>query len=296
MSDQPNESTNNNPNPTDKPIWDYTPNGEGAIPIPVKVAKAEDIVDDTANLGHQGRLGNDSDQIVREYEQRYQGQEEAARNGEQSHAYYHDDRPRKRKNDDDSSIWGRAWSNSRNYARRYKVPPAHRYPTRPRYQQVSDDERLWAALAHGSAIFTFIIMVSTGFLGVVLSVLIPMGIYLAFRNRSQFVAFHAMQAFTMQVVGTIGALALALAGTFVLVPLIVVSAIFSIVLIGIPFLLFFIALLLLVWLASLGLTLLMVIYGVIAAFAAWNGSNYRYPYVADWVDDQLHKGFLRHIA
>ena len=39
--------------------------------------------------------------------------------------------------------------------------------------------------------------------------------------------------------------------------------------------------------ASFALPLGMVIYSIIAAIETWNGHDYRYPYIAKWVERQL---------
>ncbi len=246
--------------------WNYNPNPDGAIPIPVRINVEADESDD-----------QDDDALVREYEARYYG------------PYMHAEAepavglpPRKSK---------RKWDSYWDSVKGTKLPPRHRYRTRPAPAHLEDSERLWAAAAHASAILTLIGLLATG-PGVVFLLLIPLGIYLMFRRRSEYVAYHALQAFTIQTVGTIGALALLVGGSLVMVALIIVAAIFSIVLIGIPFLILFILIWALLAVVSFLMPVVMVIYSMIAAFAAWNGRNFRYPYVADWVDDQLTNGFL----
>jgi hypothetical protein len=32
----------------------------------------------------------------------------------------------------------------------------------------------------------------------------------------------------------------------------------------------------------------MLVYGMIAAAQSWGGHNYSYPWIGDWVDDQLY--------
>ena len=124
---------------------------------------------------------------------------------------------------------------------------------------------------------------------IILPLLLPMGIYFYFRKKSEYVAFHALQAFTLQVVGTIGFLTLLITGTLLLTALITISAI---TIIGIP-LAIVLALVLVVFVpATFVLPLGMIVYGIIAAFATRQGRDYRYPWVADWVDDQLSNGFL----
>ncbi len=248
--------------------WDYNPNDEGAIQIPVRVNSEE-----PAPAAPQTES---DDEIVREYEERYYGP---------TTYQYSDDTsrpPRKSK-----QSWNQYWDT----VKRVKLPPRHRYDTRPAPEGLEENERTWAALAHGSALLTFIAVFSTG-PGAFFTLLIPLGIYLMFRRKSEYVAFHALQAFTLQTVCTVGAFALLVSGSIILVILILISALFSLILVGIPFLLLFIVMLLLLVGVTLLAPVLMLIYGMIAAHAAWNGRNYRYPYVADWVDDQLSNGMV----
>lgn len=62
----------------------------------------------------------------------------------------------------------------------------------------TSDERNWAMLAHLSSLLTLVVGVSTGGLVVVGALLVPLGIYLYFRERSAYVAFHALQATAFQ--------------------------------------------------------------------------------------------------
>lgn len=240
--------------------WDYNPKSDGAIPIPVRVGAAT-IPADPAQ---------DDEALIREYEERYYGKRAA-------HDTYDGELGKEKRKRDWSSV-------------NIKLPPRYRYQPRAA-AYVQDSERMWAALAHASALITLIALFSTG-PGVVFTLLIPLAIYLIFRRRSEYVAYHALQAFTIQTVATIGAFTLLIVGAIILTILIIVSAIFSVILVGIPFLIIFS----LMFLVLIGITLMapfaMLIYSMIAANAAWGGRNYRYPYIADWVDDQLLNGRL----
>ena len=44
--------------------------------------------------------------------------------------------------------------------------------------------------------------------------------------------------------------------------------------------------------ATFVLPLGMVVYGTIAAWETYQGKWYRYPWIADWIDRQMHTGFL----
>lgn len=126
------------------------------------------------------------------------------------------------------------------------------------------DERTWAMLAH----LTVLVNLVTGFLGTVAALII----YLIYKERSRYVAYHSMQAFVFQLVWWIGGGALTgIAWTF--------TGISSIALIG----LLCIPLACLVSLLPLG----SVVYGIIGAIQCSQGQDFRYWLVGDWVRSTL---------
>ena len=126
------------------------------------------------------------------------------------------------------------------------------------------DERTWAMLAH----LTVLANLVTGFLGTVAALVI----YLVYKERSRYVAYHSMQAFIFQLVWWIGGGALTgIAWTF--------TGISSIALIG----LLCIPLACLVSLVPLGT----IVYGIIGAIQCSQGQDFRYWLVGDWVRGTL---------
>lgn len=126
------------------------------------------------------------------------------------------------------------------------------------------DERTWAMLAH----LTVLANLVTGFLGTVAALVI----YLVYKERSRYVAYHSMQAFIFQLVWWIGGGALTgIAWTF--------TGISSIALIG----LLCIPLACLASLVPLG----SVVYGIIGAIQCSQGQDFRYWLVGDWVRGTL---------
>ncbi len=154
---------------------------------------------------------------------------------------------------------------------------------------LTDEERMWAAVAHGSAILTLLVGLLTGGLATLFTLFIPLGVYIAFRNRSAFVANQALQAFALQVIGTVGWLVVLTGGVLVGALLSVVLAITVVGLIVVPFVVIAVVLFVL---ASLAMPLGMAVYGAIAAWEAYQGKWYRYPKIGDWVDRQFHTNFL----
>ena len=201
--------------------------------------------------------------VVREYEDRYYGSRRLEAPPEPA--------------DDlrtDSGTWGApAWS---------KVPGKTKRKTK---SAVSDNERKWAALAHGSTLLTALTLIFTAGVGTLITMFVPLLIYFSFRKRSEYVAFQALQAFTAQLIGTVGWLALFVVATIAAV---VLTVVFAITIVGIP-------LIILVWLAwillvvaSLLMPVGMVIYSVIALVETRGGHNYKMPRVARWVEGQMY--------
>jgi len=151
---------------------------------------------------------------------------------------------------------------------------------------VTGDERLWAALAHGSFLLTALTAVVASGWAVLALVFVPLLIYAGFRDRSRFVAFHALQAFAAQVVGTIGWVVILIIGTLIFAVAIALAAVASIVLIGIPFLLLFIVLYVVFALAMLLLPLAIVILSIAGAVNTYSGRDFRYPVIAGWIERQ----------
>lgn len=158
--------------------------------------------------------------------------------------------------------------------------------------RVSDDDRLWAAVAHGSAWLSLLAGVISGGTLLPITIFIPLVIYFVFRRKSDYIAFHALQAFVLQLIGTVGALALLIVGGIVWGIGMLIAMLLMIVLIGF--------ILVPLW-GLLGVVLLgvvalmplaMVFFGTYAAIETYNGRDYRYPRIAEWVDRQLAGGYL----
>ena len=123
-----------------------------------------------------------------------------------------------------------------------------------------ENERTWSMLAHLSVLANLV----TGFLGPVAALLI----YLIYKDRSRQVAYHAMQAFAFQLVFWVGGgLLTGLAWA--------ASGILSAVLIGflcMPFACLF------------GfIPLAALIYGVTGAVQTYQGQDFKYWLIGDWV-------------
>jgi uncharacterized Tic20 family protein len=190
--------------------------------------------------------------------------------------------------EDESAVRVVKTKNEKKRRNTFKIPPQHRRPLRPDPIDLDENERTWAALAHASALLTMAVAIGTVGIGSLLTIFIPLAIYIYYREKSEFVAHHALQAFAAQVVGIIGFVVLLMTVLVVWVTLIVIAGILSLILIGIPFLILMLLLGPIALAATFGLPLAMVVYGMIAAAQSWGGHNYSYPWIGDWVDDQLY--------
>jgi uncharacterized Tic20 family protein len=126
------------------------------------------------------------------------------------------------------------------------------------------EERTWAMLAHLSVVVNLF----TGFFGPIAALVI----YLLFRDRSRYVAYHSLQSFINQLIWWIGG------GTIIAIAW-VVSGVLSVFLIGL-FLLPFACLVSFMPLVS-------VIQGVIGAVKTSQGEDYKYWWIGDWVRGTL---------
>jgi uncharacterized Tic20 family protein len=179
------------------------------------------------------------------------------------------------------------YSPIRDTARKVKAMPRSYSTT-----HVSEDERLWAAAAHASAWVTLLGGIFSIGAIVPISIFIPLAIFFLFRKRSDFVAFHALQAFVLQLVGTVGAFALLTIGGTVWLLGMVVSALLVLLLIGVVLVPLWGIVGIALVLAVLALPIVMVFYSTVAAYNTYRGEDYRYPFVARWVDRQLAGGLL----
>ncbi len=151
------------------------------------------------------------------------------------------------------------------------------------------NERTWAALAHASVLLTFALGVSTGGLATVVMALVPLLIWLTFRDRSRFVAFHAMQATVFQ----LGVLALwiglLVAGLVILIPTWILTALLLVILVGLLLLPLALVLTIILPIVLAALPFASLVYGLYGAYEVYAGRTFRYWLVADWIEGQEMK-------
>ncbi len=128
----------------------------------------------------------------------------------------------------------------------------------------ASDERTWAMLSHLSVVANLF----TGILGPVAALCI----YLFLKERSRYVAYHALQSLVFQLIWWVGGGALIAAAW-------TISGVLSAVLIGLLCMPFACALSL--------IPLAAVVYGVVGAVQCSQGRDFRYWLVGDWVRGTL---------
>lgn len=152
-----------------------------------------------------------------------------------------------------------------------QVPPSPAPPPPAPPQPLSpSDERTWAMLSHLSVLLNLV----TGIIGPVAAFVI----YLVFKDRSRYVAYHSMQSFVFQLIWWVGAGALAGIAW-------AISGALAVIFIG----------LILMPLACL-ITLLplaALVYGVVGAIQTSQGQDFRYWLIGDWVRGTLESPPIR---
>jgi uncharacterized protein len=226
---------------------------EQAVRIPV-----------TASKDKRGDRAPDVDSLVREYERKYGG-------------FREDESPEVRKSTSEA----------------YSIPKSKNRPvTAPRSVVTTENERLWAALAQASVLLTLFFGLPTAGFATLFTLFVPLMIYFYYRQKSEFVAYHALQAFTLQVIGTIGWVMVLVTGALVAGLLILVLAI---TIIGIPVALLLALALVVFVVGTFIMPLAMVIFGLIAAWEAYQGKWYRVPYIGLWLERQLFGGSIKNL-
>jgi len=126
------------------------------------------------------------------------------------------------------------------------------------------EQRTWAMLSHLSVLINLF----TGFIGPLVALLI----YLIFRDRSRYVAYHSLQSFINQLIWWVGG------GTIIAI-IWTITGVLSAALVG----------LCLIPLACLFtmMPLIAVVQGVIGAVQTSQGQDYKYWWVGDWVRGTL---------
>ena len=154
---------------------------------------------------------------------------------------------------------------------------------------LTQDEMTMAALAHASVVLTFVIALGSGGLGCLLGVLVPLLIWLTYRDKSAYVSFQALQATVFQVVSILVMVIVVVVSIALIVAGWTVSGALTAILIGLCLMPFaalitvvFALLVLILPLAQLG-------YGLYAAYETYQGRDFRYWLVGEALEKEMAK-------
>jgi hypothetical protein len=148
------------------------------------------------------------------------------------------------------------------------------------------DEWTVASLAHASALLTLILGMAGG-IGALVGPAVPLAMFFGYRDKSRFIAFHALQSFVYQAVAVLLYVILA-AGLAVWVATAwTVSGLLSAVLVGFLLMPFALLLTLLMILLLLCIPVVWLGYGLYAAYQVYQGSDFRYELIGKWLEREV---------
>lgn len=150
---------------------------------------------------------------------------------------------------------------------------------------VTPAERNWAAMAHASTLLSVIAGMATGGLASLLLVIIPLAIYLAYRERSRFVAFHALQAATLQLGGLVCYALVLIVLIVATVIAWVVAGLLLVVLVGVLLIPVALAVTAVLILFLLLFPVAVAGYALFAAVETGRGGDCHYVWIGEWLDD-----------
>lgn len=167
---------------------------------------------------------------------------------------------------------------------------------REQLSQLLSEDRFWASLAHAMGPLMFILGLMGDGPAWIFPLMATAAIYLYHQNKSDLVRHHARQALALQVLGSFGWIALVLSGTAIWIIALMISIVLILALVGLlltPIVLIAGPLL---FLASLLLPLSVLVMGTVGAWEVWQGRDFRYPYIANWVDKYLGQSQSKTLA
>jgi uncharacterized protein len=148
------------------------------------------------------------------------------------------------------------------------VPPTPVAPYIPPQTMGPGDERTWAMVSHMSVLLNLV----TGFAGPIAALII----YLAYKDRSRIVAYHAMQSMIFQLIWWYG-------GGLLIGAMWAVVGALSAILIGVVLIPLALPMTCLLALLPIGA----LIYGIVGAVQTSQGQDFKYWLVGDWVRGTL---------
>jgi uncharacterized Tic20 family protein len=148
------------------------------------------------------------------------------------------------------------------------------------------DQWTAAAMVHLTVLLTLVLSVVGG-IGALIGLGVTLVIYFAYREKSRFVAFHALQSFIYQVAGIVlYALLVAVLAVWVVIAW-TVSGVLSAVLVGMLMMPFALLLTLVLTLVSVCTPLAWLGYGLFAAYQVYQGCDFRYWLIGEKLEQEM---------
>jgi hypothetical protein len=154
---------------------------------------------------------------------------------------------------------------------------------------LTQNERTMAALAHASVVLTFVIALGSGGLGFLLGVLVPLFIWLAYKDKSAYVSFQALQATVFQAVSVIVMVIVVAVSIALIVVGWTVSGALTAILIGLCLMPFAVLITVVLALVVLILPFAQLGYGLYAAYETYQGRDFRYWLIGEALEKELAK-------
>ena len=153
-------------------------------------------------------------------------------------------------------------------------------------QSSPSDDWTIAALAHASVLLTLLLAFAGG-VGALVGLAVPLIVYLSYRERSSFIAFHALQSLVYQGAGMLLYIVLLAVSAAIVAAAWAISGALSAVIIG--FLLMPLALMITIGVAIvlLGAPLLFLGYGLYGAYKVYQGEGFRYKILGEWLEREV---------
>jgi len=149
------------------------------------------------------------------------------------------------------------------------------------------DDWTVAALAHASVLLTSV-SVFAGGVGALIGLVVPLVVYLSYRERSRFVGFQALQALVYQGVCVLAYLVIAAVLALGVTAVWIVTGLLSVVAVGfllIPAALLITGLMIVVLLVA---PLAWTAYGLYAAYQVYQGRAFRYWLIGEWLEREVN--------
>jgi hypothetical protein len=156
-------------------------------------------------------------------------------------------------------------------------------------KSLTQDEMTMAALAHASVVLTFVIALGSGGLGSLLGVLVPLLIWLVYKEKSAYVSFQALQATVFQTASILVMVIVLVVSIILITAGWTVSGALTAVLIGLCLMPFAVLITVVLALLVLILPLAQLGYGLYAAYETYKGRDFRYWLIGETLEKEMAK-------